>query len=290
MRVVVFGSSGIIGRAVCQTLVFDQVTAFDRHQVDITAADEVRSAMASCRPDLVFNCTGLTDREMGELNEHQFRRVNALAVEALAQECRRRKAVLIQFSPPDIYPASQLFMMGGFGHTESEVVKEAANAYGRTKVEAENLIRQTTDLYYIIRTSWVFGPGRDNPIDTLIGKIRNNELIEADSTHHGRPTYAFDLVRAAAQVCRARLPFGEYHLTNQGIATQYMIAKYIIEMTQSDSKIVPMALPTYPPRPQSSILHTVKTVPVMRQWKTALKEYLVGLCDVSPTHFTSLVG
>src|SRR6266496_5846284 len=65
------------------------------------------------------------------------------------------------------------------------------SVYGRTKLEGENAAR-TAPRHLIVRTSWVFGEGR-NFVSAIVDRARQGGALQVVADQIGRPTYAPDL-------------------------------------------------------------------------------------------------
>ena len=89
--------------------------------------------------------------------------------------------------------------------------------YGITKLQGENNIINLCKKYYILRTSWLFGDGK-NFIRTIIRLSKENSEINVVNDQFGNPTYTVDLAHIINQLIMKEIPFGIYNATNLGRA------------------------------------------------------------------------
>ena len=80
LKVWIAGANGQIGRALNDVLDPMQIETLntDLDELDITDTDEVINFGSINRPDVIINCTGITDTDECEKNPEHAYRVNAL--------------------------------------------------------------------------------------------------------------------------------------------------------------------------------------------------------------------
>jgi dTDP-4-dehydrorhamnose reductase len=137
----------------------------------------------------------------------------------------------------------------------------------------------------VVRTSWLFGPGR-NFIEAILeqaAKRRSGEVegpLRVVEDQRGCPTYAVDLAAGVVALVEAGAR-GIVHLTNSGSATWWEFARAIldsavygdleVEATATKDLSLPAARPTY------SVLSCTRATQLgvtMRPWRDALTAYL----------------
>ena len=104
------------------------------------------------------------------------------------------------------------------------------SVYGATKWAGEQAIREVNPRHIIVRTSWLYGRGGPNFIDTILSKARAGEPLKVVNDQRGSPTYTVDL--AAALVALASTSqYGTYHVTNSGDCTWFDLARHVVDRT-----------------------------------------------------------
>lgn len=149
MRVLVFGSTGMLGHKVMQMLparysVFGtvrgpvssvacaDVLAPDRliGNVDVGDLDEVAHVVSQIRPQFVINCVGVIKQLEAGSNPRIAIGINSLFPHQLADICRTHDARLIHIS-------SDCVFSGNRGMYKETDVADAIDLYGRTKLLGE---------------------------------------------------------------------------------------------------------------------------------------------------------
>jgi dTDP-4-dehydrorhamnose reductase len=169
------------------------------------------------------------------------------------------------------------------------------SAYGRTKAFGEQAILDS-DLkeYFIVRTSWLYGTGGNNFVETIIRLSKEREELRIVSDQVGTPTYTEDLAQAILRLLALhcshtspRTPYGIYHFSNEGECSWHGFAKEIINQVKKQGEplrvkeIVPIRAEEYPlaaRRPAYSALSKEKikaaTGLKITGWKAALEKYI----------------
>jgi len=139
----------------------------------------------------------------------------------------------------------------------------------------------------VVRTSWVFGPGR-NFVGAILRQARLRRSGEARGPlsvvddQRGCPTYAADLAEGLCAL-RAAGAQGLYHLCNAGPITWWDFARAILDETgHGDLQIerartADLSLPA--PRPAYSVLDCSRAAALgvrLRGWREALIDYLAS--------------
>lgn len=105
LKVWIAGASGQIGRALNDVLDPMQIEALntDLDELDITDTDEVINFGTVNRPDVIINCTGITDTDECEANPEHAYRVNALGARNLSIVARKCGFKIVQLSTDDVF-------------------------------------------------------------------------------------------------------------------------------------------------------------------------------------------
>ena len=113
LKVWIAGAGGQIGRALNDVLDPMQIEALntDVDELDITDTDEVINFGTVNRPDVIINCTGITDTDECEENPEHAYRVNALGARNLSIVARKCGSKIVQLSTDDVRNRIQSLMI-----------------------------------------------------------------------------------------------------------------------------------------------------------------------------------
>src|SRR5690606_10315692 len=121
------------------------------------------------------------------------------------------------------------------------------------------------DNYYILRTSWVIGEGK-NFVRTMLelGQKGINPSVVSDQV--GRLTFTSELVRAIDHLLTSKSPFGTYNVSNDGEPTSWAdITREIFSLASLPNTVTDTSTAEYykdkeniAPRPLQSTLDLSK--------------------------------
>lgn len=162
--------------------------------------------------------------------------------------------------------------------------RDPVNFYGQTKLSAENIIEQKTDLnYWILRTSWLYGNSSSDFLSKIFYKyFYDKSSITVVEDQIGHPTYVKDLAEKILEIIDVEPKYGIYHASNSGYTSWFQFAKQALNILNLDSarlsKIKSVNLKSKVNRPQTVILDLSKWQNVgllpMRNWEDALMNCL----------------
>lgn len=294
IRIGVLGAKGQLGqclvRDVEQASDLELAFAVTREEIDLTATERIATwldSQASPSPDVVVNAAAYTKVDSCEAEVETAYETNAVAPAEWARQLSLRGIRFIHVSTDYVFPGD-----GDRPYREGDPT-DPKTVYGSSKRAGENGVLEADPNALVVRTSWVFGPGRNFVVAILnqAARRRSGELegpLKVVDDQRGTPTSAQDLAAALLELCRrggaesggAR---GLLHLCNQNVTTWYGFARAILdEAGYSDLQIDPVptsAFQTAAPRPAYSVLDCDRAKGmgiVMRPWREALVGYLSG--------------
>lgn len=193
------------------------VAAFSHAELDIADRDAVVRAFdcwAGSPPDVVVNAAAYNQVDRCESDgADAAMRVNGEGPGVLAAACEAIGARLLHVSTDYVFS----------GEAHAPVPEDATpaprSAYGRSKLAGEQRVSEASPEAIIVRTSWVFGPGK-NFVVAILRQARLRRTGEAQGPlrvvddQQGCPTYAADLAEAIRTLAAGPAPGGIYHWQN----------------------------------------------------------------------------
>ena len=273
MRVLLFGASGLLGKALIRQWSADEVTGLSSRDADIRDPHRVLQVVQQARPDWIVLAAAYTDVDGCESNRELAFAVNRDGPVNLCEAALRAEARLMFLSSDYVFDGNKTTPY------ETDDSRNPQSVYGKTKAEAEIRLLELNPHCCIVRTSWLFGSGGKCFPDTILKLAANRPALDVVDDQRGCPTYAEDLARAIIQLCHKNAS-GIVHATNAGDCTWFEFAKYILETAGMNTEVRPvssqqMARPA--PRPAYSVLSpaSLRTLGMeMPSWRNAIERYV----------------
>ena len=239
--------------------------------LDVCDAAGVDAVIEQFRPEAVVNCAAYTDVDGAEAQERAAMAINDAAAAQLAAAAARAGAKIV-------YPSSD-YVFDGTKRTpyvESDVTGPIS-AYGRSKQAGETSVAISNPRHLIVRTSWLFGIGGRNFVETMLrlGREQPEVMVVADQV--GCPTYAHHLAVGIVELLDSG-EYGIHHLSSGGRCSWYEFAQEIFDQADVECRVLSatsaeLARPA--PRPAFSVLETEREPRVaLPDWRVGLREYL----------------
>jgi len=278
-RTVVLGAGGILGRQVVAALQRRGIAHAAYRHADLEIADEpaARARLAEDQPTLLINCAAFTKVDECETRREHALRINGHAVGMLARVAREHDALLVHLSSDYIFPGNGT---RPYREDDPPAPDDRLSAYGLSKLEGDRQIFASGCRYLIARTSWVYGPGGPNFVDTILNAARTRPELKVVNDQRGRPTYTADLAEGILLLLE-RGATGVVNVTNSDECTWYEFACEIVRRAGLSTPVHPCTTAEFPrpaKRPAYSVLDLSRFTSIvgrpLRTWREALAAYL----------------
>ncbi len=282
-RVLVTGAGGMLGSAVAATAMAagHDVGARERSRLDITDPGAVDEELAAEPWDVVVNCAAWTDVDGAEENEEQATLVNGEGPANLARACAANGIRLVHVSTDYVFAGDK-----DGPYLESDPTGPRS-AYGRSKLAGEEAVTASGAEHAIVRTSWLYGAGGTNFVDTMLRLGTERDSVSVVDDQRGRPTWTGDLAPALV-ACATASPTGLFHAAGEGSCTWFGLARTALELAGSECVVEPTTTENFPrpaPRPANSVLDSERGGEAVRlgPWEDGLVAYLDEIGAAQPT-------
>lgn len=277
MRILITGANGILGRALRERLEQgNSLYLWGREEADLTDEAATRAAAKGIEFEAVIHAAAYTKVDDAEREPDRAMSVNRDGTRHVAALARERGAAMVYVSTDYVFDGTK-----GAPYVESDPTNPAS-VYGKTKLAGESVALASGASVVIARTSWLFGPGGKNFVDTIADRLERGDPLKVVSDQRGSPTYARDLAHGIELLLR-RGATGIVHVTNSGDTTWHGFAVEIARYLGIEAEIAPISsdqLKQAAPRPRASILSGTRfrelTGESLPTWQDALHRYLAG--------------
>lgn len=275
MRILITGGNGQLGQALQTAFPSDAVEALGHSDLDITSREQVSRTLSRLEPDSVIHAAAWTDTAGCERDPDLAMRVNGEGAAIVAESCRETGSALLYISSNEVFDGAKPTPYLEDDHPNP------LNAYGRSKLEGERRVQAVLDRFCIVRTSWLYGPGRESFPEKILGPARKGGPLKVVTDEVASPTFTMDLAGAIADLVHKRSS-GLFHLTNVGACSRREWAEEVLRLVGILVPIEPVTQAEYggPYRkPVYSVLANINAAHLgitLRPWQEALAEHVRG--------------
>jgi len=271
------GHTGLLGRALMDALSLSgwHATALGRKDGQILDVNFLARKIKRIAPDVIFNAIAWTQVDLAEECPSEAMALNRGFVSSLMHCIKGSSIRLVQYSTD--------FVFDGAKQTPYAIedAPKPESVYGATKLAGEHVLASLPpEQYCIMRTAWLFGPGRENFVTIILKACRKRDSIDVVHDQTGSPTYTRDLAQWSLKLAELEAG-GIFHAVNSGQATWCDLACESVSLTETPCRVNPISSAQWPQkarRPHFSVLDTGRLTQeagiAPRPWPLALREYL----------------
>lgn len=285
-KILVTGANGQLGRAIrheyagenVEFINTDVVMTEEIHStLDITSIDEVMSLVKQTKPDVIINCAAHTNVDKCEQEWDLAYKINAIGPRNLSIAATETGAKMVHVSTDYVFEGN-----GTRPYTEFDEI-HPISAYGKTKAEGEKFVREFAQRYFILRTAWLYGDGK-NFVKTMLRLSETHDEVNVVCDQLGSPTSAAELARMI-HFLEPTENYGLFHATCEGDTNWADFTEEIFRLAGKKTKVNHVTSKQYKEmnpasadRPAYSILenYMIKLTSDFRMadWKDAIAEYM----------------
>jgi dTDP-4-dehydrorhamnose reductase len=261
----------MLGTDVVAAAAAHDVIALTRAQLDVTDAEAVREVIRDARPDAVVNCAAWTDVDGAEADEAGATAINGDGAGHVAAASAAAGAFVVHVSTDYVFAGD-----AREPYAEADPVGPRT-AYGRSKLAGERAVAQAAPRNAIVRSSWLFGPGGRNFVDTMLRLASERDEVTVVDDQLGCPTYTGHLAAALVEIAERDLT-GCFHVAGGGSCSWHDLAAAAFEATGADvvlrrGRTEDLGRPA--PRPAYSVLVSERDdAPRLPDWREGLAAHL----------------
>jgi dTDP-4-dehydrorhamnose reductase len=263
----------MLGRAVCAKAARrgHEVHARSRGELDVVDAGAVRESVEGLRPGAIVNCAAWTDVDGAEAHSDAAHAINATGAGNVARAAGQAGARLVHVSTDYVFDGR-----GSRPYVESDPTGPGC-AYGRSKLAGEREVAAASPTHTIVRTSWLFGAGGRNFVDTMLALGGERDRVAVVTDQVGCPTWTGHLSGALLELAE-KGPGGIVHVAGSGSCSWNEFARQIFALAGLDCRVessTTEAMGRPAPRPAFSVLSSARDdAPRLPPWQEGLRAYL----------------
>jgi dTDP-4-dehydrorhamnose reductase len=200
MNALIIGASGLVGGALRQVFphaigTYFRSPASGLRPLDITDTAAVNALVAEVAPELILLPAAQPNVDRCETESAESERVNVEGTRHVAEAAARHHARLVYFSTDYVFD-------GQAGPYAPDATPAPINVYGRHKLAAERIVRETVADHLIVRACGVYGyqAAGKNFVMALARLAAAGERMRVPSDQWGTPTLTENLAAAVHEL------------------------------------------------------------------------------------------
>ncbi len=291
MRLAVTGKNGQVVSALQALAGPDlEIVALGRPELDLARPDTVFKALREAKPDVVVSAAAYTAVDKAESEPDIAFAVNRDGAKAVARAANDIGVPVIHISTDYVFDGTK-----ATAYVENDPTGPAS-VYGRSKLEGEQAVSESTDNYAVLRTAWVYSEYGSNFVKTMLRLSESRDEINVVADQFGCPTSANDIAIAIVSIAKilatdpsAHLR-GVFHVSGTGETNWAGFAKQIFAFSSENggksivvNDITTAQYPTPARRPANSRLDCCKLEEVygirLPEWQTSTRAVMAALAQ-----------
>jgi len=245
MKILITGGSGLLGSKIAATATrkgHEAYSGYKEHEtihgtpieLDICDKLETSKAFDIIKPQAVIHAAALTNVDRCEEDQKLAWRVNVEGTRNILEASERQNAFLVCVSTDYVFSGEE----GMYKETDRP---DPINNYGLTKLEAENLVRDSRLEWCIARPSVIYGStpaaGKVNFALWILNNLKQGKPIKIITDQWVSPTLNTNLAEMILEVMERKIT-GIYHLAGATPLNRYEYASLLAETFQHDKTLI----------------------------------------------------
>lgn len=248
--VLVTGSNGLLGQKITERLLetkqfnliatskgrnrFPVEAGYTYAEMDILDPENVKAVVEKYQPDAIIHTAAMTNVDTSEAEKEQAYLLNVEAVKTLVSLCEEHNIQLVHLSTDFIFD-------GANGPYDEVAAPNPLSYYGVTKLQAEEVIKNSTCRWAIMRTILVYGivsdMSRSNIVLWAKGALAQGNPINVVNDQWRMPTLAEDL----ADCCLLAIEKdarGVYNASGKDMMSIVELVRRVADYWQLDKSLI----------------------------------------------------
>ena len=284
-KIIVTGCNGQLGRAINKELPKDKYELINTDvfqgdgiiTLDITNVDAVVDLARKTKASAIINCAAYTAVDKQESDVDLSYKINAIGPRNLAIAATEVGAKLVHVSTDYVFEGNGTRPYIEFDKTGP------VSVYGKTKLAGEEMVKQFAKDFFIVRTAWLYGDGK-NFVKTMLGLSEKYDEVSVVKDQLGTPTSTTELAKAIHYLLGTE-NYGVFHGTCEGDTNWADFTEEIFRIAGKSTRVNHVTTQEYTaknpqaaPRPAYSILENymfkLTSDFMFADWHYAIEEYL----------------
>ncbi|MFH0861078.1 MAG: SDR family oxidoreductase [Candidatus Altiarchaeota archaeon] len=233
-KAIVTGSGGLLGGKLLESLeeyyncVGVSKSGANGLQADVSTG-RMKEIIVGEKPEIIFHTAAISDVDYCELNPKQAWDVNVTGTRNVLEGAGRAGAKVIHISTDFVFDGKK-------GMYKEDDRPNPVNYYGKTKLEAEKLVKESGLVYIIARPSVIYGGGQKKKfLGWVLESLEAGKTITVVDDHYNTPTLVDNL---AEMLIALRDEHGIFHTSGAERISRYDFAVKIARTFELDETLL----------------------------------------------------
>ena len=280
LKFLVTGSAGLIGQQIVKDLsklnqVFSSYNeSMPEHgesvRMDLRNHKQISNVFNEKNPDVVIHLGAMTDVDLCESENLSATEINAKSTEIIANECSKQNSFLIYLSTDYVFD-------GNSGMYKETDITNPIGYYGKSKLDGEISVQNSSADYCIARTSTPFGlhsKKKSFPV-WIIENLEQKNQINVLTDQITSPTYIPNLSKMLIEIAERKIT-GVLHVSGASNMSRYDMACMIADKLNYDQSLLKQStmneMNWIAKRPKNSSLDVSKAVSTLHEKPQTIEE------------------
>ncbi len=227
----------LIATSIGENRIVDK-TGYIYESVDICDAAQVEKILKKYTPDTIINTAAMTNVDACEADKEGCWKLNVTAVENIIKSCEKNA---VDFSTHLIHLSTDFVFNGENGPYKEEDKPDPLSYYAKSKFEAEELIKNSSLDWAVLRTMLVYGivdnMSRTNIVLWAKGALSKGEKVNVVDDQFRSPTLAEDLADACISAALKRAT-GMFHTSGKDFMSILELVYTVADFYGLDKSLV----------------------------------------------------
>lgn len=276
--ILITGSGGMLGSELMQCKWPNYYFEGLDRDIDVSNEESVCLYLAEKAPDIIIHTASYTDVDGCERDPGKARSVNVTGTQNIVNYCIENNTLLVFISSTGVY-----------GNQKADEYTEydtplPTTVHHKTKLEAENIIRDTLSRYLILRTGWLYGGDKSQKKNFVYKRLidaQSQMIIYSDPSQLGNPTSIEELV-IQIHICIKNNLNGVFNCVNKAsnVSRYEYVAKIFelygveCEIGKGDAQMFSRLAPVAKNESAVNLKLDALGLNIMADWSSALNDYI----------------
>lgn len=244
MRVLVTGGSGLLGKALYETVRpeceltmtwYTNNVGIPMVQMDVCNQSQVAYIFDLVKPEVVIHTAAIGSVDFAEKNYEVAHAVNVTGTGNVLAMAKHYKSKFV-------YISSNAVLDGNNPPYDESSSRVPVNKYGQIKLQAEDLVMSGYDNCLVIRPfllyGWPWPNGRQNWMTMIENKLSAGGKMQLVNDVYWQPTLAKDVAQAIWRLVEMSQVNEIYHIAGPDRITLYQFGKLVCRHFGLDSRLL----------------------------------------------------